>query len=312
MVGSDESRIRVICSLEHRGRRLEWVLRRQLPHLSRRAIRDLIDNGSVWINGRRASKGIRLAGGERLEFPQHLSCSQRLTANADLPVRILYEDSYLVAVDKPAGIPSVALRPYERCTVANFLLAHYPEMTELSPFGLEAGLVHRLDRDTSGVLLAARTRFVRDFLAAEVRQGRVAKIYWVVVHGRVRGAGMIDQPLQRDPRSRGKVRIAPPGTPGRVARTRYEPLEWFGAAYTLLRVEIVTGVMHQIRAHLSSVGHPILGDELYGGKPLALERHFLHAAQLTVTHPHRLSPLSLEAPLPPELSALLHRLRAAG
>lgn len=307
---SDEPRASLICNPEDQGSRLDSFLRRQLPHLSRRAVRELIASGKVLVDGRPAPKGVRLTGGERIDVPSRIAHSQHLAPNPDLAVPILYEDPYLVAVDKPSGISSVALRPYERFTVANFLLARYPEMGDLSPLGLEAGLVHRLDRNTSGVLLAARTRFVRDFLAAEFGHGRVSKGYWALVHGRVPRGGVVDLPLQHDPADRRKIRIAPTGSAGRVARTRYDPLQWFGDAYTLLWVEITTGVMHQIRAHLASIGHPILGDALYGGQPLSLRRHFLHAARISFTHPHLLSPLTVEAPLPTELRTFLRSLHS--
>lgn len=294
---------------ENEGQRLEWFVRTLLPGLSRRAVRQAIEEGRVWLNGRPASKGDRLQAGDVVGIGLELAQARELQPNADLPVRVLFEDAWLVAVDKPAGIPSHALRPYERATVANFLLAVYPEMRALSPAGLEAGLVHRLDRDTSGVLLAARTEQARQALRHQFAAREIRKEYVALVQGGVAEPGVVRNRLEHDPHQPGKVRPASAGR-GREALTYYHPVERY-SDYTLLRVTIYTGVLHQVRAHLALIGHPVVGDTLYGGAAdsLGLQRQFLHAARVALRHPHTGETLTVEAPLPKDLALVLERLR---
>ncbi len=294
---------------EHEGRRLESFLRAVLPVLSRRAVRQAIEQGRVLLDGRRARKGDRLQAGAVVAVAREVVCAKELPPNPQLPVRVVFQDPWLVAVDKPAGIPSHALRPYEQATVANFLLAVYPEMRSLSPAGLEAGLVHRLDRDTSGVLVAARTAATRQALRQQFARRQVRKEYVALVHGAVGEAGVVRDRLEHDPHQPAKVRVAH-STRGREALTRYRPVERY-ADYTLLHVIIDTGVMHQVRAHLAFVGHPIVGDILYGATPcnLGLQRQFLHATRITLRHPHTAEVLMLEAPLPEDLKRTLEELR---
>lgn len=291
------------------GMRLELLVRELLPALSRRAVREAIEAGKVLLNGRLASKGDRVRQGEVVAIAREITNAQQLSPNADLPVHVLFEDAHVVAVDKPAGIPSHALRPYETATVANYLLAKYPEMRLLSRAGLEAGLIHRLDTDTSGVLIAARTLQARDYLREQFAARQVRKEYCALVVGKVAEPGTVRQPLEDDPRHPGKMRVALHGR-GREAVTHYWPVERY-TEFTLLRIDIYTGVRHQIRAHLASLGHPIVGDKLYGGESsgLMLTRQFLHAIRLSLPHPARHRLLTIESKLPADLAGILHELR---
>ncbi|MCX8071345.1 MAG: RluA family pseudouridine synthase [Candidatus Binatia bacterium] len=290
----------------HGGMRLDAFVRNMVPALSRRAVQEAIDEGRVFVNGRRASKGTRLQPGAMVTIVAELV--RELEPNSELPVTVVHEDDHLVAVNKPAGLPSHALRPFERNTVANFLLAHYPEMRALSRAGLEAGLVHRLDTDTSGVLLAARTPEAHRHLREQFAAREVRKEYLALVSGTISEPGAIRSPLENDPSQVGKMRLARSGS-GRAAETHYRPLECY-SGHTLLRVDIYSGLRHQIRAHLAAIGHPIVGDALYGGDPsLGLKRQFLHATRISFRHPVTVQLFAVEAPVPEELSAVLGELR---
>jgi 23S rRNA pseudouridine1911/1915/1917 synthase len=227
-----------------------------------------------------------------------------------LQIPVLYEDGDLIAVDKPAGMPSHALRADETDTVANFLLARFPEVAGIGTHTLEAGLVHRLDTETSGVLLAARNAAAHRALRRQFRDRRVEKEYLAVVEGDVAHAGQIRTPIAHAAHNRRKMRIATAHTPGaRPAETSYRPLEGFGDT-TVLAVEIRSGVMHQIRVHLASVGHPVVGDPLYGhAGGRAAPRHLLHASRLLVQHPVSGRGVEIRSPLPADFVGYLEGLR---
>jgi 23S rRNA pseudouridine1911/1915/1917 synthase len=219
---------------------------------------------------------------------------------------LLYVDEAIVAMVKPPGMPTHPLRPGERGTLANALVARHPECAEVSDDPREGGVAHRLDRDTSGVVLAARSRVAWTSLRRAFADGAVAKEYLALVAGQPAAHGRIDAPI---------VHV---GKRARVARSRdldaqpaataYEVLA-HGHDLSLLRATTSSGRMHQVRVHLMHLGHPIVGDALYGGPPPApgTHGHFLHASAITFPHPTTGKRLSLEAPLPPDrAAALLH------
>ena len=225
----------------------------------------------------------------------------------------MYEDEALIAIDKPAGMPSHALRGEETDTAANFLLARYPELAAIGTNDREPGIVHRLDTDTSGVLLAARTTAAFQMVRAQFAAHRVRKEYLAVVHGDVVAAGEVRAPIAHDRHNRRKMRVCATGGPvagARLAVTGYRPLERFGA-YTLLAVEIPTGVTHQIRVHLASIGHQIVGDRLYGGvlRDGDPPRHLLHATRLTVVHPQMERSLTVACDPPADFNAFVGQAR---
>lgn len=293
--------------------RLDRFLTTCVPGCSRRSAQRAVAAGRVRVNGRTARKGQLIASGDVVGVAEELYAPPTLQPNPRLVVHVLYEDEALIAIDKPAGMPSHALRGEETDTAANFLLARYPELAEIGKKDREPGIVHRLDTDTSGVLLAARTaaafRMVRQQFAAH----QVRKEYLAVVDGDVAAAGEVRAAIAHERHNRRKMRVSAAGGPVagvRRAVTGYRPLERFGA-HTVLAVEIPTGVTHQIRVHLASIGHPIVGDRLYGGAPRDGDppRQLLHATRLTVVHPQTGQSLTVWCKPPADFEAFVGRMR---
>jgi 23S rRNA pseudouridine1911/1915/1917 synthase len=282
--------------------RLDHWLRRALPGLSRRLVHALIADGSVRVDGRRARKGSMVHAGMSVTLPSALA----LEPNATLPLVVLYEDADLVAVDKPGGMPSHPLDPRERHTVANAVMARYPETASLG-----GGLVHRLDTGTSGVLLAARSADVWTALRQAFQRRAVVKRYLALASGVVPEATEIDLALAHDPADRRRMVPARPSQRSWPARSEIRRLATDGTV-SLVAVTMRTGVMHQIRVHLAHLGHPVVGDLLYGGSPAALApgRHALHAAALELPSLGDRSALTLRSPLAPDLHSLAPRLGA--
>jgi 23S rRNA pseudouridine1911/1915/1917 synthase len=290
--------------------RLDQFVARQCPQGSRRLARIAIEAGKVLVNQRRGRKGQTLQPGDvvRADLSE---VTGGLAAQPELTLSILFSDEAVVAVDKPAGIPAVALRAGERGTVANALLAYDARLRDVGGRRLESGLVHRLDTPTSGVLLAARTTAAWQGLRRQFRSHAVDKLYVAVVAGNLTSSGRIAVPLAHRPgHPRRMLTWSDPERAGapraRPALTRYRPLRQVGAR-TLLAVRIVTGVRHQIRAHLASIGHPVLGDPLYADPAVAqaAPRLLLHAVRLGFTHPTRGQRLIVRSPLPDDFEAAL-------
>jgi 23S rRNA pseudouridine1911/1915/1917 synthase len=276
-----------------RGRAMEWIA-----------------EDRVRADGRRAAKGQPVGPGARLTV--RVPPSDAPTPQPELAIRIVHADAQVVVADKPAGMPSHPLRPGETGTAANALVGRFPELAGIGPSPREGGLVHRLDTDTSGLLLAARTQAAHALLRAQFSARTVEKGYLALVAGEIHASGEVDLPLAHDPHDARKVRAA--SDPefaalhgARPALTRFAPVER-RSGFTLLEVSIATGVLHQIRAHLAFIGHPLAGDALYGGPELpGLSRHFLHAARLAFAHPDGTHP-RFESPLSSELAAVLAQL----
>jgi 23S rRNA pseudouridine1911/1915/1917 synthase len=261
---------------------------------SRRSVQEELAAGKIRIDGRRARKGDAVAGGAEIVVEIEPR-PETLEPEPDLAIPILHEDEALVAVDKPAGMPSHAVRADDRGTVANVLVAHFPGIDRASERPLDAGLVHRLDGGTSGVLLAARTRVDwievrRQFGAREVRKAYVAR-----VAGELAGERTVAMPIAADRGDRRRVRVGD-SPDARDAITHVRAIGRSGAE-SVVEVEIETGMRHQIRAHLAAIGHPVVGDELYGGPPA--ERVWLHAREIEIRHPRSGRRLRIESPLPP-------------
>jgi 23S rRNA pseudouridine1911/1915/1917 synthase len=229
-----------------------------------------------------------------------------------IPLQILYEDADVVVVDKPAGLVVHAGAGRHDGTLVNALLHHFGALSTLGG-DLRPGIVHRLDKDTSGLLVVARTDAAHQSLAAQFQSREVEKVYLALVHGHTPSHGTIRKPISRDPvrRTRMTTRVAG----GRPALTDYEALEEIGDL-TLLRVRIGTGRTHQIRVHLASLNHPIVGDTLYGAPKSSphlppLARFFLHAHKLRFRSPSHGGTIELESPLAPELGNWLNHARSA-
>ena len=264
-----------------------------LPHLSRREIEQAIRDRLFRVEGKTIKKGDRLSGGNRLDFCGTESwLAARPVPNQRLSVPIIYEDAALLIVDKPAGLAVHGFSARTEDTVANFLAAQRPSLLEVGKSRWEPGMVHRLDRQTSGLVVIAKTPEAFDHLQRQFRQRQVEKIYLALVWGETRAEDVIDFPLAHAQRDKKRMRAMTSGPHEKgpkiwQAITRYRRLCATGNL-SLLEVEMATGVTHQIRIHLATIGHPIVGDRLYGdprAETFGLQRHFLHAWKLRFNHP---------------------------
>ena len=298
---------------EFASARLDVFARRCLPHLSRRQIDKAIGEKLFLLHGRAGKKGDRLDAGDRLTFCGPVAwLAEQPPPAAELDIRIVYEDAVILALDKPAGVATHGFSARDNATLANFLLARWPELLNVGKSRWEPGLVHRLDVETSGLVLVAKTQAAFDRLRAQFRRREIRKIYWALVWGDADADGAIDFPLAHDAHDPRRMRAVKQsrGVGHRrtwAARTNFRKL---GAArgLSLLEIDMVTGVTHQIRVHLAAIGHPILGDHLYAVKrkeTFGLRRHFLHAKSLTFGHPDDDRVVKLESELPSELRDVL-------
>jgi 23S rRNA pseudouridine1911/1915/1917 synthase len=293
------------------GKRLDHFLQEKLPQFSRSRLQEWIKDGRVSIAGRACSKvSLSLKGGEQVDVSP--ADPPPLKAEAeDLPVEVLYEDEDVVAVNKPAGIVVHAGAGNHAGTLVNRLVHRF--QTSLSSVGGDQrpGIVHRLDKDTSGVLLVAKHDAAHRALAEQFSSRTTEKIYLALVHGSVQDDnGRISLKIQRDPARR--IRMSTHADRGRTALTDYKVQQRFGTRYTYLRVRIGTGRTHQIRVHLAAIGHPVVGDVLYGGSgKTGLARFFLHAHRIKFDSPTTAKRITVEAPLPPELAEFLKSIDAA-
>ncbi|RCK77867.1 MAG: Ribosomal large subunit pseudouridine synthase D [Candidatus Ozemobacter sibiricus] len=289
------------------GRRLDLALAAHLTELSRSMVQELIKNGAVTVDGKPGKPSQKLRGGERVSclLPEPPPPPTLQATAMDLP--ILFEDEHLIAIDKPAGLVVHPGAGRETASVVAAVLAHCP----LSPIGapLRPGVVHRLDKATSGVLLLAKTQAAHQRLARQFAARTTEKEYLAIIQGHPReAAARIEVAIERDRLHRQRMKATPAGH-GRMAISSYQVLERLKGA-ALVRVRIETGRTHQIRVHMAYIGHPLLGDVTYGGRRFAGKAvHFLHARRLALTHPMTGAPLVLEAPLPPAFEQALATLR---
>jgi 23S rRNA pseudouridine1911/1915/1917 synthase len=293
------------------GARLDRFLTGVLAGVSRSQLQRLIASGHVRVDGLPARPSLRLRPGQSVsvELPEPHEPHDEAEA---LPLAILYQDASLAVVVKPAGMVVHPGAGHERGTLVNALLHH---LDDLSGIGRERrpGIVHRLDRGTSGLMVVAKTDAAHEALARQFRDRAIEKEYIALVWGAVVAGRRIDAPIGRDPVQRKKMSAR--SRRSREAVTRIVRAEPIGRALTLVRVAIHTGRTHQIRVHLSAIGHPIVGDALYGGARrrvagdlravTRLERPFLHAARLAFRHPIDGRRMEFESPLPDDLSAVL-------
>ncbi|MGB9775952.1 MAG: RluA family pseudouridine synthase [Anaerolineae bacterium] len=289
---------------EEAGERLDRALAARFPQLSRAQLQRLIRSGAITVNGAVVRPAYRLTPGDRITvtFPEEPTVRPE-----PLPLDIVYEDEYLLVVNKPAGM---VVHPAARIvsgTLVNALLAHCPQVADVGGPD-RAGIVHRLDRETSGLIVVAKNLEVHAALQRQFKRRLVRKTYVALVEGQVHPReGIIEVPIGRDPKDRTRMAVSRTGRP---AVTQYRVVEVF-PQYTLLEVRPHTGRTHQIRVHLAWLGYPVVGDRVYGRRRQTLlpDRHFLHARELAFTHPVIGEKLILSAPLPPELAALLSQLR---
>ena len=281
---------------EAAGMRIDKWLAMQLPELSRSRIEALISGGGVVVNGKNPSKSLKLKGGEQIELeipePQELEVLPQ-----DIPIEIVYEDDQLLVVNKPKGMVVHPAPGNPDGTLVNALLHH---LDHLSGIGgeLRPGIVHRLDKDTSGLLLVAKNDQSQLALSRQLQERQMEKHYRALVEGNLReDSGRIDQPIARSKKDRKKMAIDPEGRPSITDWTVLAR----GRNVTLLDVHILTGRTHQIRVHMKSIGHPVCGDPIYGSdKGAKVPRLMLHAYTLSFTHPRTGERMTFTAPLPEE------------
>jgi 23S rRNA pseudouridine1911/1915/1917 synthase len=302
----------VTLEAEGTGERLDIFVARRCPGLSRSLVQRLVREGRVTVGNRPGRAGQRLERGDRVLVRMPPEEPETLRAEA-IPLAILYEDADLLVVDKPAGLTVHPAAGVRRGTLAAALLAYRPELAAVG--GPERpGIVHRLDRDTSGLLVVAKNEAARAALARQWKERLVEKGYLALVHGRLEPSqGVIDAPIGRDPRHRQRMAVV---EGGREARTAYRVRRYLPArparrdVYSLVEVTPSTGRTHQIRVHFAALGHPLVGDRVYGRPSGVLGRQFLHAHRLAFRHPVDGRPLEFESPLPEDLRQALQRLAA--
>ena len=312
-------RVAATVSAAEAGRRLDLWLAAQLPELSRTRVKALIDEGRVHVDGAQRKASHRLRAGERVRALVPPPPSDEMAAES-IPLRVVFEDAHVLVVDKPAGMVTHPGAGQSTGTLAAAALAHAPEISGVGG-PRRPGIVHRLDKGTSGLIVLAKTRMAYDALTAQLSRRTMSRRYLCLVHGIVkRDEGVIDAPIARDSRSRVRMAVARPGT-GKRAVTRFRVLERL-AGITYLECRLETGRTHQIRVHLASLGHSLVGDETYGRRKTGdtipgelvegLGGVALHAAGLAFIHPASGERIELSSPLPNRIEAILSHLRDGG
>jgi len=288
------------------GERLDKYVSQEMPALSRSRVQQLIVEGLVTVNGIPVKASYRLQQGDEILARIPPTEEVKLVPQR-IPLNVVYEDEDLVVVDKPAGMVVHPAHGHQDGTLVNALLGRYPDL----PVDEDnrPGIVHRLDKDTSGLIIAVKNEAARRKLQLQFKEGQVEKTYLALVEGKVEpGRGMIDAPVGRDPRHRKRMAVVRKG--GREAVTEYQVLEHL-EDYTLVEVRPRTGRTHQVRVHLAFIGHPVVGDTVYGYRKqrLGLKRQFLHAQRLGFHLPSSGEHMALTSELPPDLREVLDRLR---
>jgi 23S rRNA pseudouridine1911/1915/1917 synthase len=286
------------------GQRLDRALAARFPDLSRAYLQALIEGGNVLVDGKARRASYRLRPGELVELMVPPPAPTALQAEP-IPLAIVYEDDDLLVIDKPAGMVVHPAPGHAGGTVANAVLAHAPDVHVNG--SIRPGIVHRLDKDTSGLLVIAKRERAHEALAAQFKRRETEKVYLALLDGVVGpDSGTIDAPIARDPRNRQRMAVLREGRP---AVSHFAVRERF-ATHTLAEVRIETGRTHQIRVHCAFIGHPVTGDPVYGrpAPALGLRRQFLHAARLGFRLPS--GPWrEFTSPLPADLAAVLAQLR---
>jgi 23S rRNA pseudouridine1911/1915/1917 synthase len=311
------------------GLRLDQYLAQAIPDISRSRVQLLIEHGQVRVNGKPAKAKLKIEGGEQIEI-EGTPHPPPLNAFAeDIPLTILYEDKHLAIIDKPAGMmvhagSGATEDARNHGTLVNALLHHFSKLSHIGG-DLRPGIVHRLDKQTSGIIVVAKDDSTHRKLSEMFAARELEKTYIALVHGRLtKESFTVNLPIGRDlvRRNRMTTRRSPDSEGVRSAISHVKVLERIHSVaygdFTLVEVHIETGRTHQIRVHLQALGHPVVGDSLYGAphqigqppKALSLDRNFLHASRLAFTHPQIRKDLTTEAPLPSQLIELLASIRA--
>lgn len=292
-------------TIDDGGERLDKYLALALSDLSRAEAQRLIKEGAVQVNGKAAKASYRLEAGDNVSVELPAEESDEVLPE-DIPLSVLYEDTDLIAIDKPADMVVHPAYGNPSGTLVNALLHHYPEVANVGSRD-RAGIVHRLDKQTSGVMVVARTQSALEALQAQFKARTVEKHYIALVEGTPDNhIGIIEAPIGRDPKQRKRMAVVRGGRP---ARTRYQMREAYDH-HSLLDLWLETGRTHQIRVHLAWLKHPVVGDQVYGFRKqrIKLNRLFLHAADLAVDSPTTGERLNFSAPLPEILQNVLTNL----
>jgi len=300
---------------EAAGQRLDAALARLFPEYSRSQLTQWLKEGALMVDGGQPRPRTPVRGGEQVELvpPEQAVLEAQ---PEDIALDIVYEDAAVLVINKPAGLVVHPAAGHRAGTLLNALLHHAPELANLP----RAGVVHRLDKDTTGLMVVARTPEAQTALVRQLQARSMHREYRALVQGRIISGATIDEPIGRHPVDRKRMAVTGGGKP---AVTHYRVAERF-PAHTLLNVRLETGRTHQIRVHMAHIRHPIVGDSTYGGRPrpvrgmgeaaatalAAFRRQALHAGRLEFDHPASGEPCAFEAPLPEDFSALLEALRA--
>ena len=288
--------------VDEQGARLDKYVGEKCPEISRTQAQRLIGDGHIMVNGGTAKAGLRLNIGDRVTVSIPPAAPSPLLPEA-IPFNSMYEDDDLLVIDKPAGLAVHPAPGHPRHTLVNAILSHLSSLPDTGD-SLRPGIVHRLDKDTSGVMLVAKNGMAQANLSDQFKARSVVKAYLVLVKGHLSPErGIIEAPIGRDPRHRKRMAVAAEGR-GRQARTQYHVVRYVGD-YTLLEVMPETGRTHQIRVHLAAIGYPVVGDTTYGVKSAYLSRQFLHASRLGFHLPSSGEYVEFESELPQDLEQAL-------
>ena len=297
------------------GQRIDAFLASRLSQISRTRIQRAIEDGDIVVGERTVKPSYRLRAGDQIEIDLPDPPAVAVAAE-NIPLKILYEDEDLIVIDKPAGMVVHPGAGVESGTLVNALVYHFDKLSEKAG-RVRPGIVHRIDKETSGLLVVAKNDLAHERLSDQFRDRLVFKLYVALCYGRISQAGgEIEARIGRSPHNRTRMAVLRGGA-GRTAHTLFEVADRF-SQFTLLKVQIKTGRTHQIRVHLAHIGHPVVGDAAYGGgrensvldpqikrEIKSLGRHFLHSAQMAFAHPRTGERLEFAAPMPPDLARFL-------
>ena len=310
---TDATALRLTAGADDAGARLDRWLAEHVPELSRARVQALIEGGRVRVDGRERKASHRLDGGETVEIEIPPKAAETLVPEP-IELTIVFEDDAVLVIDKPVGMVVHPGAGHATGTLAAAVLAHAPATAGVGG-PRRPGVVHRLDKDTSGLLVIAKTAAAYESLTAQLASRTVKRRYRAIVHGRVgAAAGVVDRPIGRHPHDRVRMAVLPRGR-GKPATTRFAVRERL-ARFTDLDVTLETGRTHQIRVHMASLGHPVAGDRVYGGRaaraplPVPFEGLALHAAELAFVHPITGNRLEFASAMPPRMERLLSHLRS--
>ena len=301
---------------ESAGKRLDVVLADIFPEYSRSRLKIWIEQGQVLVNGHAAKPKLKMSGDEELQLSVQSIESEENCMAEDIPLNIVYQDDSIIVINKPADFVVHPAAGHYSGTMQNALLHHDVSLAEIP----RAGIVHRLDKDTTGLMVVARNLSSHKYLVDQIQRHEVIREYQAVVYGVMTGGGMVDQPIGRHPRDRIKMAVR---ENGREAVTHYRLLRRF-REHSHIKVQLETGRTHQIRVHMSHLHHPIVGDPVYAGRHRvpagaqqelldylqAFRRQALHAWRLSFVHPESAEEVTFEAPLPDDMLQLISLLQA--